>query len=154
VHFYLLEEAGEITLVDAGLSGYRNTLEPPLASAGRSIEDVKAIVLTHADPDHVGFAGELQSTHGIPVYVHRADSDRTREGQTKKTQGSPLDMLAMLTRQEHAPSSQRPAPSDDARPAVPTGATTALGGQVDTFAERSMLRPRATRGGAIIGLLR
>jgi glyoxylase-like metal-dependent hydrolase (beta-lactamase superfamily II) len=96
VHFYLLEEDGEITLVDAGLSGYRETLEPALASAGRSIDDVKAIVLTHADPDHVGFAGELQRTHGIPVYVHRADSDRTREGKTKKTEGSPFEMLMML----------------------------------------------------------
>jgi glyoxylase-like metal-dependent hydrolase (beta-lactamase superfamily II) len=101
VHFYLLEEDGEITLVDAGLSGYRNTLEPALASPGRSIDDVKAIVLTHADPDHVGFAGKLQSTHGIPVYVHRADSGRTREGKTKKTEGSPLDMLTML-RHAHA----------------------------------------------------
>jgi glyoxylase-like metal-dependent hydrolase (beta-lactamase superfamily II) len=96
VHFYLLEEDGEITLVDAGLSGYRDMLEPALASVGRSVDDVKAIVLTHADPDHVGFAGELQSTHGIPVYVHRADSARTRQGKTKKTEGSPLDMLAML----------------------------------------------------------
>ena len=96
VHFYLLEEDGEITLVDAGLSGYRDTLEPALANAGRSIDDVKAIVLTHADPDHVGFAGELQSTYGIPVYVHRADSGRTRAGKTKKTEGSPLDMLTML----------------------------------------------------------
>jgi len=96
VHFYLLEEDGEITLVDAGISGYRDTLEPALARIGRSIDDVKAIVLTHADPDHVGFAGELQRTHAIPVYVHRSDSDRTREGKTKKTEGSPLDMLAML----------------------------------------------------------
>jgi glyoxylase-like metal-dependent hydrolase (beta-lactamase superfamily II) len=96
VHFYLLEEDGEITLVDAGLSGYRDTLEPALAGAGRSIADVKAIVLTHADPDHVGFAGELQSTHGIPVYVHHADSGRTRAGKTKRTEGSPRDMLPML----------------------------------------------------------
>jgi len=96
VHFYLLEEDGEITLVDAGLSGYREMLEPALASAGRSVEDVKAIVLTHADPDHVGFAGELQSTRGIPVYVHRADSDRTREGKTMQTEGSLLSMLPML----------------------------------------------------------
>jgi glyoxylase-like metal-dependent hydrolase (beta-lactamase superfamily II) len=96
VHFYLLEENGELTLIDAGLSGYRDTLEPALASAGRSIEDVKAIVLTHADPDHVGFAGKLQSTHGIPVYVHRADSDRTRDGKMKQTEGSPLEMLTML----------------------------------------------------------
>jgi glyoxylase-like metal-dependent hydrolase (beta-lactamase superfamily II) len=96
VHFYLLEENGELTLIDAGLSGYRDTLEPTLSSVGRSIDDIKAIVLTHADPDHVGFAAELHSTHGIPIYVHRSDSDRTREGKTKKTDGSPLDMLSML----------------------------------------------------------
>jgi glyoxylase-like metal-dependent hydrolase (beta-lactamase superfamily II) len=96
VHFYLLEEDGEITLIDAGVSGYRDMLEPALAGVGRSVDDVKAIVLTHADPDHVGFAGELQRTHAIPVYVHRADSDRTRDGKTKQTEGSPLDMLTML----------------------------------------------------------
>ena len=97
-HFFLLEQDGEITLIDAGLSGYRDTLEPALAEMGRSIGDVKAIVLTHADPDHVGFAGELQQTHGIPVYVHRADSERTRRGKTKHTEGSPLAMLTMLKR--------------------------------------------------------
>src|ERR1035441_5731330 len=71
VHFFLLEQDGEVTLIDAGVSGYRDTLEPALAEMGRSIDDVKAIVLTHADPDHVGFAGELQQTRGIPVYVDR-----------------------------------------------------------------------------------
>src|SRR6202012_868310 len=96
VHFFLLEQEGGVTLVDAGLSGYRDTLEPALAEIGRSIDDVKAIVLTHADPDHVGFAGELQRTHGIPVYVHRADGERTRQGTMKQTDGSRLAMLAML----------------------------------------------------------
>lgn len=96
VHFYLLEDDGEITLIDAGFSGYRDQLDSSLASAGRSIDDIKAIVLTHADPDHVGLAGELHTSHGIPVYVHRSDSDRTREGKTKKTEGSALSMLSML----------------------------------------------------------
>jgi glyoxylase-like metal-dependent hydrolase (beta-lactamase superfamily II) len=96
VHFFLLEQDGEVTLIDAGVSGYRDSLEPALAEMGRSIDDVKAIVLTHADPDHVGFAGELQQAHGIPVYVHRADSERTRKGKTKQTEASPLAMLGML----------------------------------------------------------
>ena len=96
VHFYLLEQDGEVTLIDAGLSGYRDTLEPALADIGCSIDDVRAIVLTHADPDHVGFAGELQRTNGIPVYVHRADSERTRKVKAKQAEGSPLGMLAML----------------------------------------------------------
>ena len=95
-HFYLLEQDGEVTLVDAGFSGYRDTLEPALAEIGRSLDDVRAVVLTHADPDHVGFAGHLHQTHGIPVYVHRADSERTRQGKTKASEGSPLDLIAML----------------------------------------------------------
>jgi hypothetical protein len=31
VHFFLLEQDGEVTLIDAGLSGYRDTLEPALS---------------------------------------------------------------------------------------------------------------------------
>ena len=95
-HFFLLEQGGKVTLIDAGLSGYRDTLEPALAETGRSLDDIKAIVLTHADPDHVGFAGELQQAHGVPVYVHRADSERARQGKNKQAEGSPLAMLAML----------------------------------------------------------
>jgi glyoxylase-like metal-dependent hydrolase (beta-lactamase superfamily II) len=96
VHFFLLEQDGEVTLIDAGLSGYRDMLEPALAETGRSIGDVKAIVLTHADPDHVGFAEELHEQHGIPVYIHRADSERAQQGKTKASEGGPLEMLKML----------------------------------------------------------
>ena len=60
VHFYLLEEDGELTLIDAGCRGYRPMLEAALCDLDRTLDDVRAIVLTHADPDHVGFAGELQ----------------------------------------------------------------------------------------------
>ncbi len=93
VHYFLLEQGGRVTLVDAGLRGYRSQLDGALAAIGRSIEDVDAVVLTHADPDHVGFAGLLQAEHGTPVYVHRLDADRTRTGKLKKTEGS---MMAML----------------------------------------------------------
>jgi glyoxylase-like metal-dependent hydrolase (beta-lactamase superfamily II) len=96
VHFFVLEQDGEVTLIDAGLSGYRDTLEPALAEMGRSVVDVKAIVLTHADPDHVGFADQLHDQHGTPVYIHRADSERARLGKTKQSEGSPIDMLKML----------------------------------------------------------
>lgn len=96
MHFFVLEQDGEITLIDAGLSGYRDTLEPILAEMGRSIADLRAVVLTHADPDHVGFADKLHEQHGIPVYIHRADSERARSGKTKPSEGSPLGMLKML----------------------------------------------------------
>ena len=42
-----------------------------------------AIVLTHGDTDHVGFADRLRREPGIPVYVHAADAARAR-GEVKK----------------------------------------------------------------------
>ena len=38
---------------------------------GRSLDDVRGVVLTHGDTDHVGFAERLRRERGIPVYVHR-----------------------------------------------------------------------------------
>jgi glyoxylase-like metal-dependent hydrolase (beta-lactamase superfamily II) len=46
VNWYLLEEAGRVTIVDAGCPAYRPQLEGALARIGRGIGDVEAIVLT------------------------------------------------------------------------------------------------------------
>jgi len=39
VHFFLLEQDGEVTLIDAGLSGYRDTLEPALPVFDRRLRN-------------------------------------------------------------------------------------------------------------------
>ena len=67
-----------MTLIDAGLPGYWNGLPNELAAMGRSIEDVRGVVLTHGDTDHVGFAERLRRERGVPVYVHQADAPRAR----------------------------------------------------------------------------
>ena len=78
VNSYLVEDGGAITIVDAGMAGQYGDLERELASMGRTKADVKAIVLTHGDTDHVGYAERLRAEIGIPVYVHAADADRAR----------------------------------------------------------------------------
>jgi glyoxylase-like metal-dependent hydrolase (beta-lactamase superfamily II) len=83
VNSYLVEDGGAITIVDAGMAGQYGDLERELASMGRTKADVKAIVLTHGDTDHVGYAERLRVETGIPVYVHAADADRAR-GVVKK----------------------------------------------------------------------
>ena len=83
VNSYLVEDGGAITIVDAGMAGQYGDLEHELAAMGRTTADVKAIVLTHGDTDHVGFAERLRQETGIPVYVHAADADRAR-GLVKK----------------------------------------------------------------------
>jgi glyoxylase-like metal-dependent hydrolase (beta-lactamase superfamily II) len=69
VNFFLLEDGGRVTVVDAGLPSYRPMLDEGLATLGRTTADVEAVVLTHPHVDHIGFAGEL----GVPVYVHADD---------------------------------------------------------------------------------
>jgi glyoxylase-like metal-dependent hydrolase (beta-lactamase superfamily II) len=83
VNSYLIEDGGGITIVDAGMPGQYGDLERELAAMGRTTADVRAIVLTHGDTDHVGYAARLHRETGIPVYVHTADAARAR-GEIKK----------------------------------------------------------------------
>jgi glyoxylase-like metal-dependent hydrolase (beta-lactamase superfamily II) len=83
VNSYLVEEGGLVTIVDAGLPGYWRDLPVELAAMGRTLDDVRAVVLTHGDTDHIGFAERLRTERGVPVYVHELDAARAR-GEVKK----------------------------------------------------------------------
>jgi glyoxylase-like metal-dependent hydrolase (beta-lactamase superfamily II) len=93
VNWYLLEEGGSVTIVDAGCPAYRPQLEDALAEIGRSIDDVEAIVLTHAHIDHVGFSQILQDERGVPVYAHEAEAPQATTGKPPKTEGSLLEAI-------------------------------------------------------------
>jgi glyoxylase-like metal-dependent hydrolase (beta-lactamase superfamily II) len=84
---YLVEENGQLTLIDAGVSGHWSDLQAELASMGRSLSDIRGLILTHGDTDHVGFAERLRRDHGVPVYVHEADAPRAR-GEVRKPSSS------------------------------------------------------------------
>ena len=83
VNSYLVEEGGQVTIIDAGLPGYWNDLPAELAAMGRTLDDVRGLVLTHGDSDHIGFAERLRRERGVPVYVHEHDAGRAR-GEVKK----------------------------------------------------------------------
>lgn len=75
---YLFEEAGAVTIVDAGMPGYWRALPTELAAMGRSLEDVRAVVLTHAHSDHIGFAERIRTARGVPIRVHELDELRAK----------------------------------------------------------------------------
>ena len=97
INVYFLEESGEITIIDAGLSGFWAKLPGELAAMGRSLENVRGLVLTHAHVDHVGFAERLRRERGVPIRVHELDAMIARGEATPKNQqiGS-LSLLPML----------------------------------------------------------
>jgi glyoxylase-like metal-dependent hydrolase (beta-lactamase superfamily II) len=83
VAVYLVEDASGVTIIDAGLPGHWEELEPELTSMGRSLDDVRGVILTHGDTDHIGFAERLRRERGVPVLVHELDATRAR-GEVKK----------------------------------------------------------------------
>jgi glyoxylase-like metal-dependent hydrolase (beta-lactamase superfamily II) len=88
VNAYLLEDGGAVTIVDAGAPGYWNALPAELAAMGRTLEHVRAVVLTHAHTDHIGFAERIRRERGVPVRVHADDVALTRRPAYPKWQGS------------------------------------------------------------------
>jgi glyoxylase-like metal-dependent hydrolase (beta-lactamase superfamily II) len=75
---YLVDTEEGVTVIDAGLAGHWHDLNAELASMDRSLDDVRGVVLTHGDSDHLGFAERLRRDHGVPAYVHEADAARAR----------------------------------------------------------------------------
>ncbi|MCU1410843.1 MAG: fold metallo-hydrolase [Rhodoglobus sp.] len=75
---YLIDTADGITVIDAGLAGHWSDLVAELRSMGRSLDDIRGLILTHGDSDHIGFAERLRRDHGVRVYVHAADAPRAR----------------------------------------------------------------------------
>jgi glyoxylase-like metal-dependent hydrolase (beta-lactamase superfamily II) len=92
---YLVEEAGAVTIVDAGMPGYWRALPAELTAMGRSIEDVRVVVLTHAHTDHIGFAERIRTERGVPIRVHALDELRAR-GQVPGPSGLGAFKLAPL----------------------------------------------------------
>lgn len=79
-----------VTLIDAGLPGDRRILQQALAAAGRSVSDIRGVVLTHGDSDHIGVAEWLRTEHGVPTFVHEADAGRAQGEKTPSASGGKM----------------------------------------------------------------
>ena len=79
VNWYVLEDEGRYTVVDAGLPTHYGQLLEFLESRGTGLDAVEALVLTHGHVDHVGFAERLRQ-EGVPVYAHEGDDELLRNG--------------------------------------------------------------------------
>src|SRR5438477_5153307 len=84
VNWYLLEEGGKVTIVDAGCTAYRRQLESALREIGRTIDDVEAIVLTHAQSTTSVLPRPCRTSAEPPVYLHEAELTQAERAQMKR----------------------------------------------------------------------
>ena len=77
-NWYLVEDGGRLTVVDAGTPADWETLHLALGTIGRKLEDVDAVLLTHAHSDHTGFAERARAEAHTRVLIHEADAERAK----------------------------------------------------------------------------
>ena len=99
VNVYLIEEAGgDHRSSTPGCPAYLGDLQAELAAMGRTIDDVQAVLLTHAHSDHIGFAERIRREHGTPISVHEADAALARgEFKPKNEGGGPMRPIPLLS---------------------------------------------------------
>jgi glyoxylase-like metal-dependent hydrolase (beta-lactamase superfamily II) len=73
-NFYLIEEGGRLVLVDAGAPADWALLVRTLPTLGHALDDLEAVLLTHAHSDHTGFAERARTTAHATVWIHERDS--------------------------------------------------------------------------------
>ncbi|RME10923.1 MAG: MBL fold metallo-hydrolase [Ardenticatenia bacterium] len=75
VNVYLVQTHEGLWLVDASTPWDAKALLAALRSLGVERGDLRAILLTHGDFDHVGSAAHLRETLHVPIWVHPADAE-------------------------------------------------------------------------------
>ena len=79
VNFYLVDHPDGLVLVDAGLPGHLRRLRDHLARSGRSLRDIRAVLLTHGHLDHTGLVTAVQQA-GAEIWIHESDAAILADG--------------------------------------------------------------------------
>jgi glyoxylase-like metal-dependent hydrolase (beta-lactamase superfamily II) len=75
VHAFLVEAAGELSLVDTLFEDDGRLIVDALRRLGRRPGDVKRIAITHGHRSHLGGLAALKRLTGAPVYAHAWEAD-------------------------------------------------------------------------------
>ena len=83
---YLLIDPDGLTLIDAGLPGSHKKILRYMAGLGYAPGDLKRILITHADYDHVGGLARSKKATGARVYASPVEA-QGHGGRTSLTPG-------------------------------------------------------------------
>lgn len=81
---YLILDADGLTLIDAGIPGSEKKILAYIGSLGKSPRDLKRIILTHADLDHVGSLAALHEATGARTYAGQIEAAAIAAGKSSR----------------------------------------------------------------------
>lgn len=81
---YLIVDPDGLTLIDAGLRGSDRKILKYIAALGCAPGDLKRILITHSDGDHVGGLAALKVATGARVYASPIEAEATATGRPSR----------------------------------------------------------------------
>jgi len=77
---YLILEPDGLTIIDTGMPFSDKQSLKYIASLGRSAEEIKRILITHADLDHYGCLSALKESSGARTYASQPEAEAMAKG--------------------------------------------------------------------------
>ncbi len=81
---YIIVDSDGVTIIDAGFLRNGKKILTYIESLGKSAQDVKRIIITHADLDHFGGLAALQKASGARTYASRIEADAIAQGKSSR----------------------------------------------------------------------
>lgn len=81
VNAYLID-VGDLILIDTGYKGYEGKINLYIRSMGqgKTLKDIKHIIVTHHHPDHAGSLAAIKKASNAKVYMHPEDAKMVEQG--------------------------------------------------------------------------
>lgn len=78
VNWVLVRDGDDVTAIDSGYPGYWSAFEASVRAIGCQLQDIRAVLLTHAHVDHTGAVTTMYERYGTPVYMDAVEVPHAR----------------------------------------------------------------------------
>ncbi len=81
---YLIVDPDGLTLIDAGLARNAKKILRFITDLGHSPQQLRRVIITHADGDHVGGVAAVKAASAAKIYAHPIEAAAMAEGRTSR----------------------------------------------------------------------
>lgn len=92
-NMYLCVEADGLTLIDAGMPRKQNKVFAIIQELGHQRQELKRILVTHADLDHVGSLAAIQAESGAKIFAGEQTAVYLKQGKSPKHLPGPAQFI-------------------------------------------------------------